>query len=122
MDVFEAMRTCRAIRRLRPDPIPPALLTRVLEAATWAPSGGNRQPWRFLVVTEPRLKAALRDLYLPTWRAYREQRVRLAAGLPAERRRRDGRGLAAGGHRAVHLAGAPVIVVVCARLKDLTTT
>ncbi len=122
MDVFETMRTCRAIRRLRPDPIPPALLTRVLEAATWAPSGGNRQPWRFLVVTEPRLKAALRDLYLPTWRAYREQRGRLAAELPAERRRRAERGLAAGDHLATHLNEAPAIVVVCARLKDLMIT
>jgi nitroreductase len=122
MDVFEAMRTCRAIRRLRPDPIPPALLRRVLEAATWAPSGGNRQPWRFIVVHDPQLKTALRDLYLPTWRAYREERGRRAAELPEVRRRRAERGLAAGDHLAAHLHEAPVIVVVCARLKDLMIT
>jgi hypothetical protein len=46
MDVYEAMRTLRAVRRLKPDPIPDDVLPRVLEAATFAPTGGNQQPWR----------------------------------------------------------------------------
>ena len=45
MDLFEAMRTQRALRRLKPDPVPDALIWKVLEAATGAPSGGNLQPW-----------------------------------------------------------------------------
>jgi nitroreductase len=43
--LFEALRTTRAIRRLRPDPVPMALIRKVCEAGTFAPSGGNRQPW-----------------------------------------------------------------------------
>ena len=43
IDLYEAMQTLRAVRRLRPDPIPEDVLYRVLEAATWAPTGGNRQ-------------------------------------------------------------------------------
>lgn len=52
IDPFEPMSTLRAVRRLRKDPISDELLHKVLTAATWAPSGGNRQPWRFLVVSE----------------------------------------------------------------------
>jgi nitroreductase len=44
--VYEAMRALRAVRRLRPDPVPEPVLSRVLGAATWAPTGGNAQPWR----------------------------------------------------------------------------
>lgn len=52
MDVWEAIRERRSIRRFKPDPIPDEVLTRVLEAATLAPSGKNSQPWRFVVVKE----------------------------------------------------------------------
>ena len=41
MELYDAMKTLRAVRRLRPDPVPDDVLQRVLEAATWAPSGGN---------------------------------------------------------------------------------
>src|SRR4029453_13697153 len=51
--LLEGIRTARAIRRLRPDPVPPALIRKVCEAGTFAPSGGNRQPWTFIAVTEP---------------------------------------------------------------------
>ena len=50
--LYEAMSTLRAVRRLRPDPIPDEVLDRVLRAATWAPSGGNRQPWRIVAVAD----------------------------------------------------------------------
>lgn len=58
-DVFDVMRTARAIRRFRPDPVDDALLGRCLEAATWAPSGGNQQPWHFVVMTSPEARAAM---------------------------------------------------------------
>ena len=54
--LYEAMRTTRAVRRLRPDPVPDAVLRRVFEAATWAPSGGNRQPWRVIAVRDAAIK------------------------------------------------------------------
>ena len=47
------LRSRRSVRRFRPDPIDPALVRGLLEAARWAPSPHNRQPWRFVVVTDP---------------------------------------------------------------------
>jgi nitroreductase len=70
LGLYEAMRTTRAVRRLRPDPIPDAVLARVLEAATWAPSGGNRQPWRIVVVRDDATKRALQRMYEEGWHAY----------------------------------------------------
>ncbi len=52
MNTFEVIAARRSIRKFKPDPIPEALLTQVLTAATQAPSGKNRQPWRFVVVKE----------------------------------------------------------------------
>jgi nitroreductase len=58
-DVWETMRTARAFRTYRPEPVPDELLARCLEAATWAPSGGNAQPWRFVVLRSPDARQAL---------------------------------------------------------------
>ena len=59
MDVFEAMGTCRAMRMLRPDPVPQELIERVLWAATRAPSPGNSQGWDFVVVDAAEPKARI---------------------------------------------------------------
>ncbi len=56
MDFFDVARTQRAMRRLKPDPISDADLWTILETATMAPSGGNRQPWNFIVVRDPEKK------------------------------------------------------------------
>ncbi|MDQ7905238.1 nitroreductase family protein [Phytohabitans sp. ZYX-F-186] len=61
-DLFEALETCRAIRRLRPDPLPDELIERLVHFATRAPSAGNRQLWRFLVVTAPEDRRWFRDM------------------------------------------------------------
>lgn len=58
-DLWEAMSTARSIRRFRPEPIDDAVLTRCLQAATWAPSGGNQQQWRFVVLRSPAAREAL---------------------------------------------------------------
>src|ERR687883_613388 len=52
-DIWEAMSTMRAMRRLKPDPVPDELIAKILQAGQWAPSGGNTQRWRFLVVKDP---------------------------------------------------------------------
>ena len=59
MDVYEALYTTRAMRRVRPDPIPEAVQARILDAAVRAPSGGNAQGWRFLLVDDPDVRARL---------------------------------------------------------------
>ena len=50
LDVWEVMRTASAVRRYRDEPVEDHVLERCLQAATWAPSGGNQQPWRFVVL------------------------------------------------------------------------
>jgi nitroreductase len=61
-DLFEAMETCRSIRRLRPDPVPDEVLERLVHFATQAPSAGNSQLWKFLVVTDPDDRRWFRDM------------------------------------------------------------
>lgn len=58
-DVWEVMRTASAVRRYRPDPVDDAVLERCLRAATWAPSGGNQQPWRFVVLRSERARTLI---------------------------------------------------------------
>jgi nitroreductase len=58
-DLWEAMYTQRAIRYFRPDPVPRELLTKLIEAATRAPSGSNLQPWGFVIVTGDAMRARI---------------------------------------------------------------
>jgi nitroreductase len=62
-DVFYIMRTMRAMRRLKPDPIPDELIRTVLSAAVAAPNSGNRQKWRFVVVKDPSIKQRVQYYY-----------------------------------------------------------
>jgi len=59
MDVFEAIKNRRSVRRYLSDPISDADLKRILDAARWAPSAGNRQPWEFVVVKDLERKRAI---------------------------------------------------------------
>jgi nitroreductase len=63
VDVREALYTTRAMRRVKPDPIPYDVQARILDAAIRAPSGGNAQGWRFLLLDDPGVKAQLGPLY-----------------------------------------------------------
>jgi nitroreductase len=63
MDLYEALYTTRAMRRVRPDPVPVDAQARILDAAVRAPTGGNQQTWRFLLVDDPAVKARLGPLY-----------------------------------------------------------
>jgi len=113
IELYEALRTTRAVRRLRPDPVADDVLQRVLEAATWAPTGGNAQPWRVVAVREAEAKRALQALYQPRWDAYAAHHRKLLEGAPAELRERQERMLRAADHLARHLHEAPVILVFC---------
>ncbi len=113
LGLYEALQTTRAVRRLRADAIPDAVLRRVLEAATWAPSGGNRQPWRVIVVRNAEIKRALRDLYQGPWAPYAARQRAQIAKLPEASRAKGERSLAAGDYLAMHLHEAPVIAVFC---------
>jgi nitroreductase len=63
VDVYEVLYTTRAMRRVRPDAIPESVQARILDSAVRAPSGGNSQNWRFILVDSPEVKAKLGPLY-----------------------------------------------------------
>lgn len=73
MDLIDAMRCAPTSRRFTDEPVSEQALWRALDSARFAPSGGNRQGWRVVVVRDPDGRRAIRDLYLPPWRAYMEQ-------------------------------------------------
>lgn len=120
--LFEAIRTTRTVRRLKPDPVPDALLRQVLEAATMAPSGGNRQAWRFLVVRDAAVKKRLADLYRPLWETFSQAYVAQLAGLPPEKRKSHDVMLASANHLAAHFHEAPILLVVCVHMPELAIT
>jgi len=117
MDLVEAIESNGTCRYYEPRPVPPDVLRRALGAARFAPSGGNRQPVRFVVVTERPLRERLAALYLPRWQAYIAAMgggtVRVDA-LPRIIQDAD--------HFANHLADVPALVVVCAKLADCHAT
>jgi nitroreductase len=78
MDLIEGLRTTGAVRDFLPDPVPDDVVYRLLDTARFAPNGGNRQAWHVVVVQDPAVKLALRDLYLPGWYEYLPQ---VEAGL-----------------------------------------
>jgi nitroreductase len=123
-DLYEAMSTLRAVRRLRPDPIPADVLGRVLQAACWAPTGGNVQPWKLIVVRDAERKQALADLYRPEWETYTGFSRRRAdkAGLAGEERAKLDRILAAGDYLAEHLGEAPALLVFIANPAQMAIT
>ncbi|MDH4122577.1 MAG: nitroreductase family protein [Thermoplasmata archaeon] len=59
MDVLEAIKTRRSVRRYKPDPVPEEILKEILSAARMAPSADNAQPWKFVVVTDEEIKRKL---------------------------------------------------------------
>lgn len=67
MDLFQALYTTRAMRRVSPDPIPDEVAAAMLDAAVRAPSGGNRQNWRFVVVVDPEVREKLAPIYHRAW-------------------------------------------------------
>ena len=106
----EAIFSLRAMRRLKPDPIPDDDLRDILEAAIRAPNGGNQQPWHYVVVKDAAIRAELGELYHEAWWAKRRD-----AGFhrPEDLPRHY--------HAAMRLAEAignvPVLILVCATAK-----
>ena len=88
MDVYEALYTTRAMRRVKPDPIPLASQQRILDAAIRAPSGGNMQNWRFLLVDDSAVKAQLGPIYRDClgrlWETIYKDRVDAANANPTD--------------------------------------
>jgi nitroreductase len=112
-DLFEIMRTTRSMRRLKPDAVPNELIRKILEAGTCAPSGGNMQRWRFLVVKDPKVKATVGGYYKRTWDEIVSPRYRAGQPAPGSSPERFARMLDAAQYLADHVNEAPVWIVPC---------
>lgn len=117
MTLNEIMQSNGTCRYYQPDPVPAAVVARVLKAAQWGPTGGNRQPVRFVVVQDPAKRQQLQELYLPIWEPYyhNAQQGSVRIGGPSKL-------LADADHFARNLAAIPLHVVVCANLADVHPT
>ena len=130
LDLVDTLRTTGAVRAFHADPVPDEVLARVLDTARFAPSGGNRQGWRVIVVKDGATRAALRDLYLSGWYEYLAM---VTAGLvpwaPVTDREAEAAAIADAGRFAEAgaaapgfaetLENAPVLLLVLADLAAL---
>lgn len=124
-DLYEVMRCAPTTRRFTTQPVPRESLARVFDNARFAPSGGNRQGWRVVVVTSPDTRRRLRELYEQPWNDYMVKtggRAALDAGesgdLPPGRLRM----LQAADEFARTFDQVPVHLVVCVELGVLAIT
>ena len=101
--LFEAIRTQRAIRLYKPDPVPREMIREVIEAAIRAPSSGNRQQWGFMVIQDPELKLKIADYY----------RQNITAGIVSNRPPEDQRMWDETKYLADHLHEVPVFILAC---------
>ena len=111
-DLFETMATMRAMRRLKPDPVPEQLLRRLVEVATWAPSGGNLQQHHYVVVTDRARIAAL----APIWRKAVDLYLGLLSVRPehmdADSYERTKKAIR---YQADHFGQTPALIAACYR-------
>ncbi len=116
--LFEAMYSARALRQLKPDPVPEELLTRLLDAAIRAPSAGNSQNWIFMVVRDAEQRRRLGAVYRKASDEVAE--IYAARGRPAHLTDAQYRSMMAGGaYLWEHMADAPVLLVPCLRKRDM---
>ena len=104
--LFEAIHSQRAIRYFKPDPVPDDMIRRLIEAGTKAPSGGNRQGWKFLVVSDQALKDKIGEYYELGWEHVYGSLNPAPSDLPARVRR-------SADHLARTMARVPVLIVAC---------
>lgn len=114
MDVFEAIATQRAMRRLKPDPVPDELIWKIIGAAARAPSGGNIQPWNFVVIRDPEIKRQIAEVYRQGY-----QYVYSAMGNAAKANETVERIYRSANHLAEHLAEVPVLIMVTLRVAGV---
>src|ERR1700751_4180456 len=112
-DIFEVMSTMRARRRLKPDPVSDELINKILQAAQWAPSGGNTQRWRFLVVKDSEIKKKVQVYYKRLYDETVGPRYASSAPPPGSDPARYQRQRAAVEYLTDHYHEAPVWIVAC---------
>ncbi|MFQ5553755.1 MAG: nitroreductase family protein [Acidimicrobiia bacterium] len=107
MDLYEALYTTRAMRRMKPDPVPADVVRCMLDAAVRAPSGSNAQNWRWLTVTDRETMKSLGTLYADAFEIL--QNTVYAGVEPANDQ--DRRILSSSSWLAEHFAEVPLVVL-----------
>ena len=117
-DLFEAIHTQRAIRLFKPDPVPRELIDEVLNAAIRAPNASNRQPWRFIVITDPELKRKMGALY----KEAQERRDARNVLMGLQHSGESEQVAASSAHLREHMGEVPVLILVCIPRGDSPTS
>jgi nitroreductase len=112
-DLFETMQTMRAMRRLKPDPVPDELIRKILEAGICAPNGGNTQRWRFLVIKDQKIKQRVQVHYKRAFDEVIGPRYRNSTPPPGVTKEQYMRQHAAVEYLTEHFHEAPVWIVAC---------
>jgi FMN reductase (NADPH) len=102
---IELLKSRRSIRAYKPDPIPDEYIQKIIEAARWAPSGGNSQPWEFIVIKKKEVKDRIADLFIKSIGSLRE------AELTREKEMRIP--ALAGEMMESGFKNAPVLILLC---------
>ena len=121
-DLFETMQTMRAMRRLKPDPVPDALIRKILEAGVCAPNGSNSQRWRFLVIKDTKIKQQVQVFYKKAFDEVIGPRYLTTSPPPGVSKERYLRQHAAVQHLTDHFHEAPVWIVACLEEGAATPT
>ncbi len=115
MDVFQAMTEMRAMRRLKPDPVPREEIVDLIRYATHAPSGGNNQGWRFVVVTDVEKRRKIGELYKKAVDVYLS--TMNTAPLPHQTQEEWEALVKAVRWQGDHVGEAPVLIFPCLRVS-----
>lgn len=119
MELRAAIRSNGSVRAFRDDPVPDRVVAQILDDARFAPSGGNRQPWRVANVRDPALRRGLADLMQPVWNEYAAaQRNGIVPFNSVDYSAPDGFGTTPN-QLLEHIESVPVVLVVAADLRKI---
>ena len=125
-DILDVIVTRKSIRRYKPDPVPDEMIDKILEAARWAPTGENHQPWRLIVVRDPetikkigQMAKVGSGIFATT--EYSMGRMRQFEGIKDPKERERIERFMFTGEVSAFLGKAPLLIVVCGRCDALDT-
>ena len=117
IDLFDAINTQRAIRRLKPDPVPDEMIDKLLSSAVKAPTGGGKQNWSFIVIKDSDMKRKIGDLYLKERGTAGPQGFPTGNDMtPQQRRIYEG-----AQYLEDHIYEVPVFIIACIKLSSPVT-
>lgn len=107
MEFYDVVKRRRSVRKFKPDNVDESIVKRILEAGMWAPSAGNLQPWRFVVVRDKKLKEQLAKVHTEySHKAWSKFKPEVAKDLASR----------GGSWRKEYLVDVPVWIIVCYKL------